>query len=122
MEDRPFIDYYEVLQLSPNADSETVQRVYRLLAQRFHPDNPDSGDVDVFRRISEAYEALADPEKRAAYNVKHQTTRGRHWKIFDQPKAAQGMEAEKRKRAAILSVLYTKRLNDPEKPFVNLME
>ena len=33
------IDYYEVLQISPNADPDTVHRVYRLLAQRFHPDN-----------------------------------------------------------------------------------
>jgi uncharacterized protein YabN with tetrapyrrole methylase and pyrophosphatase domain len=38
------IDYYEVLQISANAEPETVHRVYRLLAQRFHPDNIESGD------------------------------------------------------------------------------
>ena len=32
-----FVDHYEVLQISPNADAETVQRVYRMLAQRYHP-------------------------------------------------------------------------------------
>ena len=38
------IDYYEFLQISPNADQDTIHRVYRFLAARFHPDNPDSGD------------------------------------------------------------------------------
>ena len=37
-------DYYEVLQVSPNADLDTIHRVYRLLAQRFHPDNRESGN------------------------------------------------------------------------------
>ena len=37
-------DYYELLQISPNAEPETIHRVYRLLAQRFHPDNGQTGD------------------------------------------------------------------------------
>jgi curved DNA-binding protein len=122
MDDRRFADYYEALQLSPNADLETIQRVYRLQAQRFHPDNPETGDLDTFRLISDAYRTLVDPVQRAAYDVVHRTTRTRHWKIFDQAKAAQGMEAEKRKRTALLSVLYTKRLNDPERPHLSLVE
>ena len=36
-------DYYEILQLSPNADPDTIQRVYRMTAQRFHPDNAETG-------------------------------------------------------------------------------
>ena len=38
------LDYYEFLQISPHADYETIHRVYRYLASRFHPDNPDTGD------------------------------------------------------------------------------
>jgi hypothetical protein len=38
------LDYYEVLQLSPKADLETIHRVYRIMAARFHPDNPESRD------------------------------------------------------------------------------
>jgi curved DNA-binding protein len=34
------VDYYEFLQISPNADVDTIHRVYRFLAARFHPDNP----------------------------------------------------------------------------------
>ena len=43
MADGPADDYYETLQISPNADPDTVHRVYRLLAQRFHPDNKETG-------------------------------------------------------------------------------
>jgi curved DNA-binding protein len=122
MDANNFVDCYETLQLSPNADPETIGRVFRLQAQRFHPDNPDTGDSETFRRISEAHRILSDPTLRAGYDVLYRRVRDHAWKIFDQPKAAQGMAGEKRKRAAILSVLYTKRMNESERPFVTLME
>ncbi len=52
-------DYYEVLQISPNADPDMIHRVYRLLAQRYHPDNTASGDEKAFRTITDAYEVLS---------------------------------------------------------------
>ena len=36
-------NYYEILQISRNADQETIHRVFRIMAGRFHPDNPKSG-------------------------------------------------------------------------------
>ena len=59
-----FTDYYEDLQISPNADNETLERVYRLLAKRYHPDNDQTGDTDRFNLISRAFEILSDPEKK----------------------------------------------------------
>jgi len=41
-------DYYEFLQISPNAERDTITRVYRYLATRFHPDNPETGNVEKF--------------------------------------------------------------------------
>ena len=64
------LDCYEVLQLSPNADAETISRVYRLLAARYHPDNREMGDSEKFIRLSEAYQILSDPEKRARYDAR----------------------------------------------------
>lgn len=119
---RPFFDYYDVLQLSTKADPDTVHRVYRLLAQRYHPDNPDSGSEEAFKRLLESYEVLSDPEKRAAYDVRHRSEQRVRWKIFNQPKAAQGKEAERRKRHGILSVLYTRRLNEPGQPSMSVPE
>jgi hypothetical protein len=68
------LDCYEAMQLSPNADAETISRVYRLLAARYHPDNRETGDSEKFIRLSEAYQILSDPEKRARYDVGQRDT------------------------------------------------
>jgi hypothetical protein len=115
-------DYYEILQISPNADPDMIHRVYRLLAQRYHPDNTSSGDEKAFRAITDAYATLSEPEKRAAYDVNLHAYRQIRWKIFDQRQAAMGKLAEKSKRKGILDLLYTQRCNEPEKPSMNLHE
>ena len=120
--DSSFVDHYEALQISANADLDTIQRVYRMLAQRFHPDNSETGSEEAFRTVLQAYHVLSDPEKRAAYDVQHRASRTVRWKIFDQPKAAQGVQGERRTRDGILSVLYTKRLEQPSKPGLALRD
>ena len=50
------VDHYETMQISANAEPETIHRVYRLLAQRYHPDNKDTGNATRFRALNEAYE------------------------------------------------------------------
>ena len=58
MSQRPFVDFYEILQLSPNASAETLERVYRLLAKRYHPDNQLTGDAEKFSELQQAFETL----------------------------------------------------------------
>ena len=108
-------DYYEIMQLSPNADSETIHRVYRLLAQRYHPDNADTGNSELFVQLTEAFQALSDPERRAAYDARHTSERKLRWKIFDQAEVATGPDVEKRKRQGILALLYATTVKDPER-------
>lgn len=115
-------DYYEVLQINAKADPETVHRVYRLLAQRLHPDNPETGDEKLFRRLVDAYRILSDPEQRAAFDVKRGVQNQHRWKVFDQSSATVGRAAEKAKRTAILQVLYTRRKNEPVQPAVTVQE
>jgi hypothetical protein len=115
-------DYYEILQVNPIAEPETIHRVYRLLAQRFHPDNQDTGDLKQFTTLLEAYKVLSDPEKRAAYDIAREGTLRQRWKIFDGAESAIGREAEKRKRHGILSLLYTNRLMQPEQPTMTIPE
>jgi hypothetical protein len=62
------LDCYEVMQLSPNADAETISRVYRMLAFRYHPDNAATGNSEMFLRLSQAHDILSDPAKRASYD------------------------------------------------------
>ena len=61
MEPSKFIDYYEILEISPNANSGTIDRMFRYLAQRYHPDNQDTGDRLRFDAIVEAHDTLRDP-------------------------------------------------------------
>jgi curved DNA-binding protein len=115
------LDCYEIMQLSPNADTETIERVYRMLAQRYHPDNRQTGSAEVFIRLSEANRILSDPELRAGYDARHRDAKRVHWRIFDQTQAAIGQEAEKRKRQGILSLLYAKTLENPERAAIGLL-
>jgi curved DNA-binding protein len=111
---RPFVDFYEILQLSPRATTETVERVYRMLAKRYHPDNQQSGDSNKFYVVQEAYEVLSDPERRAAYDVKYDAEQDVQWKIFDQKTASDGREEDRRILHGILSVLYVERRRNPD--------
>lgn len=63
-------DYYEILSVDRSADGETIKKAYRKLAVKYHPDkNPgDKEAEDKFKELGEAYEALSDPQKRAAYD------------------------------------------------------
>ncbi len=108
-----FVDYYEVLQLSPAADSETIERVYRLLAKRYHPDSPETGDVDRFNEVRQAFEVLSDPEKRAGYDARYEAERNEQWRVFRQEDADDERTRDQRLFHALLSLLYIQRRRDP---------
>jgi curved DNA-binding protein len=118
-----FVDHYEVLQISPNADVETIRRVYRLQAQRFHPDNLDSGNAEAFRKISDAYEVLIDPHRRTAYDRDHREARRREAiGVPASPPAGPPVMDEMQRREKILSLLYSRRFSHPQQPSLNLRD
>ncbi len=123
MADAQPLDYYETLQISSSAEPETIHRVYRLLAQRFHPDNVETGNATRFREVTEAYQVLSDPERRAQYDVLYQQQRQDRWRLV-----ATGAEAENDFRTehfvrlTLLEVLYTKRRVDPYEPGLFLLD
>src|ERR1700744_3487830 len=62
-------DYYEVLGVARDATGEELQRAFRTLARRYHPDvNSDPSAEDRFKEINEAYHVLADPDMRSRYD------------------------------------------------------
>lgn len=120
MEKTFFEDYYEDLQVSPKADFETIERVYRLLAKRYHPDNRHTGKLEKFDIITTAYKVLSNPEKRAAYDVAYEKGKKTLWRTFSERSYDGGFENDKLIRHQILSVLYAERRQDPSNSGVGL--
>jgi len=119
----PTPDYYEILQISTNAEPETIHRVYRLLAQRFHPDNRDTGDEGRFRQLSEAYQVVGDPERRAKYDIDHHRIRQDRWRLVSTGNQAENdFEAQELVRLTILEVLYTRRRTEPYTPAMSALD
>jgi curved DNA-binding protein CbpA len=71
MEVSSFTDYYKVLDVSPNADLGTIERKFRALARRYHPDNTATGDRRWFGLVLDAHNTLCDADKRARYHRDH---------------------------------------------------
>jgi curved DNA-binding protein CbpA len=119
MADQAPVDYYEVLQINVNAEPETIHRVYRMLAQRFHPDNAESGNDVRFRQVAEAYRVLSDPGERARYDAVHERQRQERWRLASlSERGDTDVETEQQMRATVLEVLYGKRRLDPQEPGV----
>jgi len=117
-----FSDHYENLQVSSNADSETIERVFRLLAKRYHPDNDQTGDADKFSILYESYRILSDPERRAGYDAKYEHERASRWKIAEEASHSEGFEDDNRIRQGVLSLLYVARRQDASNPGMGIME
>lgn len=65
------MDHYEVLQVSHNAEPEVIDKAYRALAAKYHPDRAGSDRARATERmtqVNEAYAVLSDPVRRAAYD------------------------------------------------------
>lgn len=115
-------DYYEVLQVSPRADRDTIERVFRYLANRFHPDNRETGDAERFSEIVDAYELLSSAAKRAQYDLSYERVREARWRMFSQDSVDDDVTADGRIRLAIMSILYIVRRNNPGEPGVGAGE
>jgi hypothetical protein len=117
-----FENYYDALEVSPAAEAETIQRVYRLLAARYHPDNAQTGNTEKFLRLRRAYEVLSDPIKRAAYDTEFALQETGPMPIFELKDFVVGVDAEKNRRLGVLCLLYNRQRLNPDKPGLSLLQ
>src|SRR6266480_3516325 len=105
---KPETDHYEILQISRNADVETIHRVYRIMAARFHPDNPSTGDTEAFLLLKRAYQELSDPELRAKYDNSRMMEDDEPLPIFELQDFVYGLKGEVNRRLGVLALLYNR--------------
>ncbi len=115
-------DYYEFLQISPNAEISTIHRVYRFLAGRHHPDNPETGDAEKFVLLKQAYDVLSDPERRAEYDATNKKEAPQPVPLSASIDFMDSIEGEMNRRLAVLGLLYLQRRTNPYAPEVSLSE
>ena len=116
------IDYYELLQISPKAQPETIQRVFRILAGRCHPDNPHTGDPERFLKLKKASEVLNNPERRAAYDEEYNLQQSLPVDVFNMQEFATGIDGESNRRMGLLCLLYHRRRVNPDEPGLSMLQ
>ena len=122
MEKETPADYYKILQVDSKADQDMIERAYRLLAKRYHPDNLETGDVKKFENLITAYRILSDPKERGAYDDDLQAASAYQGNVFSNLPRSGTAEGETGLYQAILLMLYFVRRRDSDKPGVGLYE
>jgi curved DNA-binding protein CbpA len=117
-----FTDYYEILEISPNANSETIERIFRHLAMRYHPDNPNTGDRTRFSEIVEAHDTLKDPVKRVQYDIQYKNHSASRWELIEEASNPKSSERDVVIQDKLLSILYVKRRQDMNEPGIGEYE
>ncbi|MGA3028326.1 MAG: J domain-containing protein [Bryobacteraceae bacterium] len=116
------INYYDLLQINPRAETEAVERVYRLLAARYQPGPEESGDPERLRLLKEAYETLSDPARRARYDAELEQGQASPLSIFLGREFTDGIDAEAKIRVGVLCLLYSKRRANPDFAALSLLD
>ena len=112
-----FINHYDTLEVSASASFETVERVFRYLAKRYHPDSAEHGDIKKFAQIAEAYEVLGDPERRANFDVELGKQKVAEVELVE---GAGTVGDDTADRHQLLSLFYAQRRKDIKNPGLGL--
>jgi curved DNA-binding protein len=121
-EETVFVDYYEMLRVSPSAEIESIQRVHRALAARYHPDNLETGDLERFLLVNEAFKVLSDPEKRREFDANYKSKKENPMPVFLTKEFTEGVDGEINRRMGLLCLLYTQRRTNSLQPALSVLE
>ena len=121
-DDEPLIDCYEVLQVSPDCDTKTLEAAYRRLAKMYHPDNSGTSDPIKFNEVLAAYRAIRSSRRRQAESDRLYDQHNGEHADFSGPGEGEvyGTAAlrDAEDHAKILVFLYKRRRDDAQNPGV----
>ena len=121
-ETNSFVDFYEMLRVSPTAEIESIQRVHRALAARYHPDNQETGDLERFLLVNDAYKILSNPEKRKEFDAQYKVKKENPLPVFLTKEFTEGVDGESNRRMGLLCLLYTQRRTNPVAPSLSVLD
>src|SRR2546426_8885683 len=93
-------DYYDLMHIGFGAEPLIIERAYKALASKYHPDIKGTGDESRFKLINEAYEVLSNPSLRSLYDVAYRERRG-DTRRRETARLGQRLKAEEEKRKSI---------------------
>lgn len=114
---KEFVNHYETLEVSNNASFETIERVFRFMAKRFHPDSNEGASPEKFKAIVEAYQTLADPESRAKFDIEVEKNRIALNSIEE---GAARVDDDTADRHRLLTLFYSQRRRDMRYPGIGV--
>ena len=118
----PTVNYYDLFQINPRAEVESIERVYRILSARYNPASSQNGDPERFRMLTEAYQVLSDPGRRKEYDKWMEGSHGAPLSIFLGKEFTDGIDAEAKIRVGVLCLLYSKRRANPDFAALSLLD
>jgi len=93
-----------------------------MLATRYHPDNPETGDENRFMMLTRAYETLSDPQQRESYDALYQQNKVHPIRLFESKDFSIGVDGESNRRMGILCLLYKRRRSNTDSPGISILE
>jgi curved DNA-binding protein CbpA len=117
MVSQQFLDHYETLEVSSNASGATIERVFRYLAKKHHPDVAVTNDPERFKKLVQAYEVVCDPASRAAYDRTYENEKQVKAELVVGANSAGDDCLE---RYQLLSMLYAQRKRNFKKPGIGI--
>jgi len=118
----PTVNYYDLFQINPRAEVESIERVYRILSARYNPATSATGGPERFRMLTEAYQVLSDPIRRREYDKWLEPSHGSPLAIFLGKEFTDGIDAESKIRVGVLCLLYSKRRANPDFAALSLLD
>src|SRR5260370_26959288 len=111
-----------MLRVRPGAELESIQRVHRALSARYHPDNKETGNLERFLKVNEAFKIISDPEKRKDFDSTYKSRKENPLPVFLTKEFTEGVDGEINRRIGLLSLLYTQRRVNQILPALSVLE